>query len=126
MEKLNKLYAKQGYLDKYNGSVFMMFIIFIVFFLIISFFLVKTQIIPIRNNWNTQRCSPMVIPFASIINLPPNKSAFEFTYENFNYCINNVIGDVVKIATSPITAFLNLFSKFISGLKDATNAISKL
>jgi hypothetical protein len=126
MEKLNKLYAKQGYLDKYNGSVFMMFIIFLVFFLAISFFLVKTQIIPIRNNWNNQRCSPMVIPFAGIINPPLNKSAFDFTYENFNYCINNIITDVVKIATEPIRGFLNIFSKFISGLKDVINDIRKV
>lgn len=126
MEKINKIYEKQGFFDLYNGSVFFTISLLIAFFLMISYYLVKTQIIPIRNNWNKERCNPSVIPFAGMINAPPNTSVYDYTYENFNYCINNIIKDVTSDATKPISAILHLFKKFLSGIKDAINDIRKV
>ena len=62
-----------------------------VFFILFSYIYVKKRMGPIKSNWSAERCSPAVIPFAGLINPPNGKSGFEFTYENFNFCINNII-----------------------------------
>jgi len=45
---------------------------------------------PIKDDWKNQRCNPGVIPFAGFINKPDDKSAIDFTSENFVYCTLNI------------------------------------
>ena len=85
--KFNKLYDKQGFFDRYNGSVFITLLIMIVFFLIFAYSYIQRHITTIKANWVAERCTPMVIPFAGMVNAPEGTSKFKFTYTNFNYCI---------------------------------------
>ena len=41
---------------------------------------------PIKADWTNQRCNPSIIPFAGLINAPPNTSKIEYTAENFSQC----------------------------------------
>ena len=126
MDRFNKLYEKQGFLDKYNGSVFMMIFIITIFFVIFSYFYVKRHLGKIKANWVKDRCSPVVMPFAGFINAPKGKSKFDFTAENFNYCLANVIKESVHIALQPFEAVVNIIHKVFSGLGDAINDIRKM
>jgi len=47
----HKLYAKEGYLDKYGGSVVVTALTLFVFFLIFSWYYVQERIQPIRQDW---------------------------------------------------------------------------
>ena len=109
--KFNKIYEKQGFFDKYNGSIFATAFFLLVFFIIFSYSYIQTRITPIKSNWTKERCSPMIIPFAGIINPPPGKTAFEYTSENFTFCINTIIKEMVGIAFKPIEAVLHIFTK---------------
>ena len=124
--KFNKLYEKQTFFDRYNGSVIGTFFLMFVFFILLSYIYVQKRINPIKNNWSQERCSPSVMPFAGLINPPKGKSGFEFTYENFNYCINNIIKETAGYAMQPIEAAINLMSKIFTDFEGAINDIRKL
>lgn len=124
--KFNKIYTEQTFFDRYNGSIFATFFFLFVCFIVFSYSYIQTRITPIKNNWTQERCSPIVIPFAGLINPPPNKSKFQFTYENFNFCINTIIKDMVGFAIKPIEAIVNLFTKTFEGFETAINDIRKI
>jgi hypothetical protein len=124
--RFNKIYDSLGYFDRYNGSVFATGFLLLIFFIVISYFYTMTRITPIRNNWTKERCSPSVLPFAGLINPPTGKDGFDFTYENFNYCINTIIKDTVNYALMPIEAVVNIFEKTFSGFGEAINDVRKI
>ena len=62
-----KEYKKNGYLDKYGGSVVIAILTLIFFFLVLSYYYIKDKMEPIRQNWAQERCKPGVMPFAGII-----------------------------------------------------------
>jgi len=124
--RFNKIYENQGFFDRYNGSVFGTAFVVIIFFIIFSYFYIQTRMDPIRANWTQERCSPAVIPFAGLVNAPPDKSKFQFTYDNFNYCVKSIIKGSATAATEPITAVIRILADTIKGLGDAIDAVRKI
>ena len=66
----------------------------------------------IKDDWVNQRCSPAVIPFVGFINKPDNKSVAEFTEENFNYCIQNILINISGVAVQPFTYLINFLTRY--------------
>ena len=124
--KINKLYDSQTFFDRYNGSVLISILVLFVFFIIFSYYYIQTRINPIKANWSKERCSPPVIPFAGLINLPKDKGVLEFTFENFNHCVNNIIKDAANIATEPIHAATNVVVDIYAAIGDAINDVRKI
>ena len=125
-DKINKLYEKAGFLEKYGGSLVMTIIIFLVFFILISYYYVKSKMKNIQQNWAQEKCSPSVIPFAGMINPPPDGSSMEYTEENFNECLNNTLEGVADIAMEPIQYSVSIVNSFMEGVMDAINALRDL
>ena len=98
---VNKIYDL-SYFDLYGGSVIFTVILTIIVLLAISYANVMQNIVPIRNNWTEERCRPQNIPFAGFINKPIDSSITDFTQDNFNYCTQNILQDVTKIAVMPL------------------------
>ena len=119
----NKLYMKDGYLDKYGGSVVASSITLFIFFLVFSYYYVQGQIEPIRQDWSNQRCSPSVMPFAGIINKPPDKSAMDFTSENFMQCTTQILTGIVSYFMQPYYFITSLITKIAGVLQKAVDAI---
>ena len=124
--KFNTIYENLGFFDRYNGSVFGTIFLMFVFFVLFSYIYIRKRVEPIKNNWTAERCSPAVIPFAGMINSPSGKSGFEFTYENFNYCINNIIKESASYAMAPLESVLNLLSKSFGEFETAINDVRKI
>ena len=57
-EYFNKAYKKNGYLDKYGGSVIATAFTLLFFFIIFSYYYVHSKIDPISQNWANERCKP--------------------------------------------------------------------
>ena len=125
---INGIYKKTGFLDKYGGSMWITVILLLIFFVIISYYQVFNNLQPIKADWVNQRCSPMVIPFAGLINPPPPEkmSAFDFTSQNFTFCIQNILSSIANIFLAPIHYVVNSFSKILNGLLEAVQEIRKL
>ena len=107
-EKINKLYEKSGYLDRHGLDIFMTVVLCIVFMLAISYYHILNNLQPIKADWENQRCSPGVIPFAGIINKGPDDTAFEYTNENFEQCINTILSSIVDNAFQPFYYLLKV------------------
>jgi hypothetical protein len=122
IKTMTQLYKKSSYLDMYGGSVFMTLLVLLIYLIIMSYFSVMKNIKPIKKNWATQRCNPGVIPFAGLINKPPNQSFFSYTGDNFNHCLNNILASIAQDFMQPIDYAVNTFEGVIKGfIKDIQN-----
>ena len=124
--RFNKIYDNQGFFDLYNGSVMTTLFVFLVFFIVFSFFYVQRYLAPIKENWAKERCSPMVIPFAGFINPSRDKNAFEYTADNFNYCIKNIVKETTSFAIEPITHIVHLISEIHKSMTNAMDDTRKV
>ena len=123
-EYFDRLYKKDGYLDKYGGSVVLTGITLLIFGVIFSHYYVQHKLEPIRLDWNRQRCNPAVMPFAGWINkLPPGKDKLEFMAENFYQCTTNILKQIIKYFLAPIYYIVNLLKKVFNLLLKAVDMI---
>lgn len=128
LNEINKLYSKAGYLDKYGGSLWITVLIIIVIFLAISYYKVLNNIQPIKADWVNQRCNPSVMPFAGIINPPDSNdmSAFEFTGNNFSYCIQSILQDIIGVFLEPFYYLVRVLGNSINTAENAIQSIRGL
>lgn len=112
------LYKKSGYLDINSPFIisFYILIVFLIFFICYINVLINT--IPIRDNWENEKCNPTVMPFAGLINTPDNKTMLEFTSENYNQCMKHIVKNVSDYQLTPFYYILSqvttLFGSFIA------------
>ena len=125
-KNIDKIYDKLTYFDKYGGSLILFILISILLFLGISYCFVIMNIQPIKDNWVNERCKPYIIPFAGIINRPENMSTYEYTNQNFQYCMQNIIKDVTGEAVQPLTFITNILNEMANIIKASINAIRNM
>jgi hypothetical protein len=124
------MYKKVGYFDEYGGSVFLFILLTILLFVAHSYSVVMLNIKPIKENWSAERCKPGVIPFAGLINAPPGTSMNDYTNENFQYCLQNILISITGYAVQPITyatALLNnTYLELAQGLDYMNNLMANI
>tara|TARA_A100000164_G_scaffold377464_1_gene416681 strand:+ start:501 stop:2201 length:1701 start_codon:yes stop_codon:yes gene_type:complete len=108
-EKINKIYQKSGYLEKYGGSLFFTMIIFGGYAIYKARLNILNNVEPIKNEWAAKRCSPGIIPFAGLINTPPGGSSFLFTTNNFSFCLKQILSTIVSSFFTPIYMIVSVF-----------------
>jgi hypothetical protein len=123
---INNLYNKKGFLERYGSDIWLTIIILITFFLIASYFYIMNHIKPIISDWNNKKCSPVVLPFAGLINKPANMSAFEFTASNFTDCINSILANISEDAFAPIHYLMHVFTQEFKLMSESVNSIRAL
>ena len=124
--KINKLYDKSGYLDRYGLDLFVAFVLIIVFVLAISYYHILNNLQPIKTDWINQRCKPFVIPFAGIINKGEEDTAFEFTQKNFAGCTQTILSSITDNAFKPYYYLLNTVTALLSAVTKAMYATREL
>ena len=111
------LYEKSSYLDINSPFIisFFVLILFLIFF--ISYIQVVINTIPIKDDWDNQRCNPTVMPFAALINKPNDQSMLEYTSNNYNQCMKNIVKSVSDTQLTPfyfiLSKITDLFSSFL-------------
>jgi len=123
--KINEIYDKAKYLDKYGGSYYGTIILLIVFFFVVGYFLVQINLEPIKKNFPKNKCNPAYIPFAGFIAKPPDQTAMEFTATNFSMCINSVLTMIVHNYTKPVNTIVNMLTSVFKSLMKAIAIISQ-
>ena len=119
----DKLYNKNGYLDKYGGSVSIAGLLLFITWLILSYFVVMRKVAPIKADWVNQRCSPSVMPFAGLINGPPGQSKFAYAGQNFTNCVSNILKQILGDVMKPVYAVEHLITDAINELHKVIQAI---
>jgi len=123
LQNLKKMYEKLNYFDQYGGSVILFIIITIILIVLISYCLVMINSQPIIDDWPNQRCKPNIIPFAGFITHPNDTTALEYTQQNFNYCVQNILSSITGIAVEPLTFVTNLLQSMADQIKESIQAI---
>jgi len=91
-------------------KIFLYSVIFIAISIYFSYQNLKQNI---KDNWNTYRKNPLIIPFAGFLNRPEGKSATEYTYENFMEVVWSYVQKFVDILMIPIYSILDMFTKML-------------
>ena len=135
--RISTMYENIGYLGMYGKDVMVTIILILITFIIVAYSSYQAVVSELRNNWNANKCSPIVLPFAGIIMPNPGQSAMDTTFENFNYCIHQDTSSVFSIIMMPFEYVLYLtinllgniidsivaFIEFIAWLKSQISAI---
>ncbi len=121
--KIDDLYNKSGYMDRYGLDVWITIFLLIIFLLAISYYNVMNNIQPIKADWINKRCSPNVIPFAGLINKGPEDTTFEYTQKNFTQCIQTILTSISDDAFKPFYYLMNIISQVFKALTSAIAAI---
>ena len=124
--KVNNLYNKKGFFEKYGADVWISVIIILIFFLIISYYHIINNIKPIIADWENQKCNPSVIPFAGLINKPADTTAFEFTGKNFTGCIQSILQTVATDAFKPFYYIMQSFTEMFNEFSSTLNSIRSM
>ena len=124
-KKINEMYDKAKYLDKYGGSYYGTILLLIVFFFVVGYLLIQINLEPIKKNFPQNKCHPAYIPFAGFIAKPPDQSAMEFTASNFSMCINQVLTMIVHNYTKPVNTVVNMINTIFKSLMKAIAVIQK-
>lgn len=120
---INKTYNHLSYFDVYGGSVLVCILMCTVLVLYFTYMKIQLKAEPIRNNWAVNRCRADVIPFAGHIVQPKNVGWLEFTSNNFKYCMNTVLSNIVGHFVSPIQ---NILMPILSVWKFALKALQNI
>ena len=123
LQNITKMYEKLNYFDQYGGSIILFIIITIILILIISYCLIMVNAQPIIDDWPNQRCKPNIIPFAGLITHPEGISASDYTSQNFNYCIQNILSSITGTAVEPLTFVTNLLNSMADKIKNDIQSV---
>ena len=122
-EYVNELYDKMSYLDMYGSTVVLFIALTLFIFCIYTFFQAIQKREALVNDWTNQRCNPKYIPFAGYINAPDGKTAFEYTGENFQFCMQNILVNISGNILKPIEFLLTGVTNFFFMLSGTLNQI---
>jgi len=124
--KIKKLYKNLSYFDLYGGSLVNFIILSILLFLICSYCSAMINADEIKKDWINQRCKPNIMPFAGIINAPPNGSIRDYTSKNFTYCIQTILSNISAYAVEPISFITHFLQIIYQDLEEGVQAIRQM
>ena len=123
ISRINQMYNTTGFIDKYGFHLFVTIIIICLFIVAISYFVFDMQIRNIKLNWSTERCKPLIMPLAGIINAPDNMDKSEYASQNFSYCTSQLFKYIFETVVSTLYYITGLI---VSVFKSALEAINKI
>lgn len=112
-KKIISMYENVGYLGMYGTDVCITILLFTITVGIVSFASYNAIITQLKDNWNSNKCNPIVMPFAGIIMPVQGQTSSETTFENFNYCIQQDMTAVFNIIMMPFEFVLYLTISFL-------------
>ena len=114
------------YLDKYGGSVVITFVVFGICAYVIGGHYIKSHLHRFREEWINNRCNPLLMPFAGLIQYPHkppwSPKSLEFTSKNFSKCLYKDTQQVVSDMTAP---HMYASKQFLNNADTANNALNQ-
>jgi len=127
---INDTYDKLSYLDLYGNSVLIFIFITLIVFVVYSYCKVMINRDDIASDWNNQRCKPQNILIAGFITHPDGKTSLEYTSENFQYCVQSILTNIIGYSLEPfqymISSLTNIFSEFTDAIQQIRGVFNTL
>jgi len=103
VNKINTYFENTAYSDIYSNDIWFTIMIFIVVIFIALYFFIISSIKSYKNSWQQNKCNPIFMPFASVINSEESKgSELDYIINNFNECLNTLNAELAQEAKKPI------------------------
>ncbi len=97
------------------STIFLFLFVIIIFLILFGSNIAFTGIKNVKDNWAKYRCSPMVMPFASIFG--------HDTTSNFTYCIQTMQSNYMSYLTQPLNYNFNIINELGSSLTNAVDDV---
>ena len=123
---INRMYKKQTWSKRYGTQIWIVIFIFCAWAGIMGRLHAMNHVHHLKQNWSKNRCLPYVLPVAGHVHKPDGMSALEYTAQNFTFCINGMLKDLMELAIMPITVILASLSLIVDMILEAINVIRKL
>jgi len=127
---INETYDKLSYFDLYGNSVIIFIFTTLFVFIVFSYCKVIQSKETIADDWINQRCKPQNILFAGLITGPPDSTAFQYTSENFQFCIQNILTNITGYALNPfhfmIDSLVKIFTEFANSIQNIRESINRI
>jgi len=120
---VNKLYDNLSYYDMYGSSIMLFILLTLFVFYVYTYYKVMQKKEEVANDWSNQRCNPKYIPFAGYITHPDGTTPFDYTNENFQYCIQNIENDVTGAALQPFNYLINVSLGMLNMIRETIQKI---
>lgn len=98
---INNTYDNLSYFDLYGNSVIIFIFITLLVFIVFSYCKIVQTKQSIADDWVNQRCKPQNMLFAGLISKPDGTTAFQYTKDNFQYCVQNILTNIAGYALEP-------------------------
>ena len=120
---INEIYDNLSYYDMYGTTIFQFILLTLFVFYIYIYCNIIQKKEEVLNDWTNQRCNPKYLPFAGYINHPEGTTAFDYTTENFKYCIQNIQNTVAGQALQPFNYLINNLTQMLRFIGNSTQKI---
>lgn len=101
--KINDYFDNAKYSELYSNDIWFTIIIFLVVIFIALYFYVLGSIKSYKHSWSQNKCNPLIMPFASVINSEESKgNEMDYVINNFNECLNILNAELAQEAKKPI------------------------
>ena len=120
---INETYDKLSYFDLYGNSVIIFIFVTLFVFIVFSYCKVMQTKEAIADDWTNQRCKPQNMIFAGLITHPEGTSAFQYTSDNFQYCVQNILTNISGYALQPFQIMINSITQIFTALGNSIQQI---
>ena len=121
-DKINKIYEKRTFIEKYGKDVIFAVVIAIVLIGINVYLYIINHLKGLRSKWTDPvspiNCTPIYLPFASVINPPPDGDNLKYISDNATQCIQNALKGQAELLTNPIKLVLDSLIDALKGIAE--------
>ena len=121
--KIKQLYDAKGFMAKYGFQLFISIVIIFAFCVVTAYFVFDMQLRSIKHNWSTERCKPLIMPLAGIINAPNDVDKMEYASQNFSYCTSQFFTSVFEKVVSSFYYITNIIVRVFKSMLESIDAI---
>ena len=122
INNINSFNDNASYYELFNQDIWITIIAFIIVFLIAGYFFIKSTIRSYKAEWEKNKCNPILMPFASIINPElANCDDFAYVLDNFKDCLDMLNAETATKMTKPINDIRENLGTFYGNLYGVAN-----
>jgi hypothetical protein len=108
VDNINTYFENASYSELYSNDIWFTIIIFLIVICIALYFYIISTIKSYKSSWQQNKCNPVLMPFASLINSEESKNnELDYTINNFNECLNTLNAELAQEAKKPIDSVTN-------------------
>jgi len=122
----SELYDNLSFVDLYSSSLLRFIIITIVVLVIYIYGRISQSKKIIADDWINQRCKPQNMIFAGFITHPEGQTPFEYTSENFQFCVQQILYSISGHALEPFQYMMKVVTDIFSAVGAAIQEIREI